>query len=139
MSAGDGIVHSEFNASETEPSHSLQIWIDARAEDLTPSYQQIAFAPEDKRGRLHLLAGPDSPEAGTAIINQDARVYVTEVDRDDRVTHALPEGRHAWIQVVRGTVDVNGTSLQQGDGAAISDERTVAVTGNGEVLLFDLP
>jgi redox-sensitive bicupin YhaK (pirin superfamily) len=140
MSAGDGIVHSEFNASETEPSHSLQIWIDARAEDLTPSYQQIAFAPQDKRGRLHLVAGPESPDAArTAIINQDARVYVTEVDRDDRVTHTLPQGRHAWIQVVRGTIDVNGTSLQQGDGAAISDERTVVVSGNGELLLFDLP
>jgi redox-sensitive bicupin YhaK (pirin superfamily) len=140
MTAGDGIVHSEFNASETEPSHSLQIWIDPHAEDLTPSYQQIAFAPEDKRGRLHLLAGPESPdEARTAVIRQDARVYVTEVGPDDRVTHALPEGRHAWIQVVRGDVDVNGTSLQQGDGAAISDERTVVVSGDGEVLLFDLP
>jgi redox-sensitive bicupin YhaK (pirin superfamily) len=140
MTAGDGIVHSEFNASETEPSHSLQIWIDPRAEDLTPSYQQIAFAPQDKRGRLHLLAAPDAADpAHTAVINQDARVYVTEVDADHRVTHALPEGRHAWIQVVRGAIDVNGTSLQQGDGAAISDERTVTVSGNGEVLLFDLP
>jgi redox-sensitive bicupin YhaK (pirin superfamily) len=140
MTAGDGIVHSEFNASETEPSHSLQIWIEPRAEDLTPSYQQIAFAPEDKRGRLHLLAGPESPDAArAAIINQDAQVYVTEVAPDDRVTHALPEGRHAWMQVVRGTIDVNGTSLQQGDGAAISDERTVVVSGDGEVLLFELP
>jgi quercetin 2,3-dioxygenase len=140
MTAGDGIVHSEFNASETEPSHSLQIWIEPRAEDLTPSYQQIAFAPEDKRGRLHLLAGPESPDAArTAIINQDAQVYVTEVAPDDRVTHALPEGRHVWMQVVRGTIDVNGTSLQQGDGAAISDERTVVVSGDGEVLLFELP
>jgi len=139
MTAGDGIVHSEFNASETEPSHSLQIWIEPRAEDLTPSYQQIAFAPEDKRGRFHLLAGPESSDvASTAVINQDARVYVTEVD-GTRVTHALPQGRHAWIQVVRGVVDVNGASLQQGDGAAVSDEPTVAVSGNGEVLLFDLP
>jgi len=139
MTAGDGIVHSEFNASETEPSHSLQIWIDPRAEDLTPSYQQVAFAPQDKRGRLHLLAAPDAADpAHTAVINQDARVFVTEVDADHRVTHALPEGRHAWIQVVRGAIDVNGTSLQQGDGAAISDERTVTVSGNGEVLLFDL-
>ena len=140
MTAGDGIVHSEFNASETEPSHSLQIWIDPRAEDLAPSYQQVAFAPQDKRGRLHLLAAPDAADpAHTAVINQDARVFVTEVDADHRVTHALPEGRHAWIQVVRGAIDVNGTSLQQGDGAAISDERTVTVSGNGEVLLFDLP
>ena len=140
MAAGDGIVHSEFNASDTEPSHSLQIWIEARAEDLTPSYQQIAFAAEDKRGRLHLLAAPETSDpARTAVINQDARVYVTEVDANDRVTHALREGRHAWIQVVRGAVDVNGTSLQQGDGAAISDERTVVVSGQGEALLFDLP
>jgi quercetin 2,3-dioxygenase len=140
MTAGDGIVHSEFNASDTESSHSLQIWIDARAEDLTPSYQQIAFAAEDKRGRLHLLAAPETPDpARTATINQDARVYVTEVDANERVTHALPEGRHAWIQVVRGAIDVNGTSLQQGDGAAISDERTVVVSGQGEALLFDLP
>ncbi len=140
MTAGDGIVHSEFNASEAEPSHSLQIWIEPRAEDLTPSYQQIAFAPADKRGRLHLLAGPESPDAArTATINQDARVYVTEVDQHDRVTYALPEGRHAWIQVVRGSIDVNGTSLQQGDGAAISDEGSLVVSGDGEVLLFDLP
>jgi redox-sensitive bicupin YhaK (pirin superfamily) len=140
MTAGDGIVHSEFNASDTESSHSLQIWIDPRAEDLTPSYQQIAFAPADKRGRLHLLAGPEAADsARTAIIRQDARVYVTEVDSDDRVSHSLPEGRHAWIQVVRGAIDVNGTSLQQGDGAAISDERTVVVSGRGEALLFDLP
>ena len=140
MTAGDGIVHSEANASESEPSHSLQIWIEPRAEDLTPSYQQIAFAHEDKRGRLHLLAAPDSPDpARTAVINQDARLYVTEVGAGDRVAHTLPEGRHAWIQVVRGAVDVNGTPLQQGDGAAVSDERSVVVSGDGEILLFDLP
>lgn len=139
MTAGDGIVHSEFNASETEPSHSLQIWIEPRAEDLTPSYQQIAFAPSNKRGRFHLLAGPESADPHTAVINQDARLYVTEVDADDRVTHTLPQGRHAWIQVVRGAVDVNGASLQQGDGAAVSDERTLVVSGHGEILLFDLP
>jgi redox-sensitive bicupin YhaK (pirin superfamily) len=140
MTAGDGIVHSEFNASETEPSHSLQIWIDPHAEDLTPSYQQISFAPEDKRGRLHLLAGPQSADpARTAVINQDARVYVTEVAPHDRVAHTLPEHRHAWIQVVRGVIDVNGMSLQEGDGAAISAERSLVVSGSGEVLLFDLP
>jgi quercetin 2,3-dioxygenase len=140
MTAGDGIVHSEANASDSEASHSLQIWIEPRAEDLTPSYQQIAFVPEDKRGRLHLLAGPDAVDpVRTAVINQDARLYVTEVGSGDRVTHSLSEGRHAWIQVVRGNVDINGASLQQGDGAALSDERTVVVSGDGEVLLFDLP
>ena len=140
MTAGDGLVHSEFNASDTEPSHSLQIWIDPRTEDLTPSYQQIAFAPEDRRGRLRLLAAPTSADpARTALIQQDAYLYVTEVTAGDRVTHALPEGRHAWIQVVRGAIDVNGTSLQQGDGAAITEERTIVVSGDGEALLFDLP
>ena len=140
MTAGDGIVHSEFNASDTEPSHSLQIWIDPRADDLPPSYQQVAFSPEDSRGRLHLLAGPEAADpARTAVIHQDARIFVTAVGPGDRVSHALNAGRHAWIQVVRGTVDINGTPLQQGDGAAISDERTVAVSGDGEVLLFDLP
>ena len=93
MTAGDGIVHSEFNASDTEPSHSLQIWIEPRAEDLTPSYQQIAFAPEDKRGRLHLLAGPEAADpARTAVINQDARVYVTEVGTG-RPRHPRAAGR----------------------------------------------
>jgi redox-sensitive bicupin YhaK (pirin superfamily) len=140
MTAGDGIVHSEFNASETEPSHSLQIWIEPRAEDLTPSYRQIGFAPDDVRGRLHLLAGPDATDGGRiAVINQDARLYAAEVGSGDRIAHALPEGRHAWIQVVRGTVVVNNTELRQGDGVAVSDEPSVLVAGDGEFLLFDLP
>ena len=140
MTAGDGIVHSEFNASDTEPSHSLQIWIEPRAEDLTPSYQQIAFAPDDVRGRLHLLAGPDAAIGGrTAVINQDTRLYAAEVGSGDRIAHALREGRHAWIQVVRGTIVVNSTELRQGDGVAVSDEPAVLVTGDGEFLLFDLP
>jgi quercetin 2,3-dioxygenase len=143
MSAGDGVVHSEFNASDTEPSHSIQIWIDPVAEDLTPAYQQIAFAPEEKRGRLHLLAAPESSEPSrTAVINQQARVYVTEVGPGDRVTHAIAPGRHAWVQVVRGQVAVNAQALGEGDGAAISDERELTVSGagsdGGEILLFDL-
>src|SRR5689334_23353547 len=139
MTAGDGIVHSEFNASDTEPSHSLQIWIAPRAEDLTPSYQQIAFAPDDVRGRLHLLAGPDPGDGRrAAVINQDARLYAAEVRAGDRLAHALSDGRHAWIQVVRGTIAVNSTGLQQGDGVAVSEESTLVVTGDGEFLLFDL-
>ena len=140
MTAGDGLVHSEFNASDTEPSHSLQIWIEPQTEDLAPSYQQIAFAPEDARGKLLLLAAPASADpARTAIIRQDAQLYVTEVAAGDRVVHPLREGRHAWIQVVRGDIDVNGAALRQGDGAAVSDERELVVSGTGEVLLFDLP
>ena len=139
MTAGDGIVHSEFNASDSAPSHLLQIWIEPRAEDLAPSYQQIAFAPADLRGRLHLLADPEPVDrTRIAAINQDARVYVADLGNGDRVTHALAPGRHAWIQVARGTVTVNGTSLQQGDGVAISDEPAVTVAGVGELLLFDL-
>src|SRR5688572_27138240 len=118
MSAGDGIVHSEFNASDTEPSHSIQIWIDPVAEDLTPRYQQIAFTPEEARGRLRLLAGPEPvDQAGAAVINQHARMYVTELGTADRVTHTLAPGRHAWVQVVRGQVAVNAQPLNEGDGA----------------------
>ncbi len=143
MSAGDGIVHSEFNASDTEGSHSLQIWIDPVAEDLTPSYQQIGFTTEERRGRLRLLAGPAAGHGpDVAVINQQAWVYVTEVGPAEPVTHALEPDRHAWIQVVRGDVTVNGHALSEGDGAAISDERNVTVTAGGpaggELLLFDL-
>jgi redox-sensitive bicupin YhaK (pirin superfamily) len=140
MTAGDGIVHSEFNASDTEPAHLLQIWIAPRSEDLTPSYQQIGYSPEDARSRLHLLAAPEAADRErTAVINQDARVYVADIEAGDRLTHPLGDGRHAWVQVFRGTVDVNGRSLETGDAAAISDEASVALSGAGAVLLFDLP
>src|SRR5215204_2993835 len=104
MSAGTGIVHSEFNASETEEVHSIQIWIEPAREDVTPSYQQIAFAPEEKAGRLRLLA---APEAGTTTINQDARLYVTALSPGQSVNHSIANGRFAWVQVVRGDVVVN--------------------------------
>jgi redox-sensitive bicupin YhaK (pirin superfamily) len=141
MSAGTGVVHSEFNASETEPVHSLQIWIDPRGEDLSPSYQQIAFAPEEKRGRFRLLAAPYGTEAAEPLtfINQDVRMLVAEVAPGDEVRHELADGRHAWAHVVRGDVSLNAHDLHEGDGVAISDERTVAIIGRGEVLLFDLP
>lgn len=143
MSAGDGIVHSEFNASETEPVHSIQIWIDPASEDLPPAYQQIAFAPQEKRGRLRLLAAPEKsgPDPMT-VINSDARLYVAELGSGETVTYVLAPGRHAWAQILRGTVSLNGQLLQTGDGAAISDERELAVSGTGpdgdELLLFDL-
>jgi quercetin 2,3-dioxygenase len=139
MTAGDGIVHSEFNASDTEASHSIQIWIDPVAEDLAPSYQQVAFPPEEKRGHLLLLAGPEPGDSSrTAVIRQQARLYVAELGRGDRVTHTLAPGRHAWVQVVRGHVMVNAHELSEGDGGAISDEQEVTVSGAGEVLLLDL-
>ena len=139
MSAGTGIVHSEFNASDAEEVHSIQIWILPEREDVTPSYQQIAFSPEDKQGRLRLLAGPEN---GATTIHQDARLYVTELAHNQRVTHRLAAGRGAWIQVVRGNVTVNGEALAEGDAAAVTEEPEVAVSGSGElggeVLLFDL-
>jgi redox-sensitive bicupin YhaK (pirin superfamily) len=144
MSAGNGIVHSEFNASESEPVHSIQIWIDPAREDLRPSYQQIAFASAEKRGRLRLLAAPVKGDGEPmTVINQDARIYVAELGRGETVKHALAPGRHAWAQVVRGSISLNGQTLKEGDGAAISDERELTVSGTGpdgdELLLFDLP
>jgi hypothetical protein len=143
MSAGSGVVHSEFNASETDPVHLFQIWILPAAEDLQPSYQQIAFAPEDKRGRLSLLAAPESNrDPAKTIIRQDARVYVVELAVQQKVRHPLDARRYAWVQVVKGNVSLNGQPLDEGDGAAVSDERELLVIGmkaGGEVLLFDLP
>lgn len=143
MSAGDGVVHSESNASDTEPVHLIQIWIDPASEDLPPSYQQVAFAPAEKHGRLRLLAGPEKtgPDPMT-IINQDARLYVAELGPGDAVAHTLALGRHAWTQILRGAVTLNGQLLTAGDGAAISHERELVVSGNAaenELLLFDLP
>ena len=144
MSAGNGIVHSEFNASEKEPVHSIQIWIEPKAEDLAPSYQQIRFAPAEKRGRFRLLAAPEaSQDEPATIINQDARLYVGELGHGETVIQVLAPGRHAWVQVVRGKASLNGQLLNEGDGAAISDEQQLTARGDGpeggEILLFDLP
>ena len=139
MSAGTGIVHSEFNASEEEPVHSIQIWILPDKEDVKPSYQQIAFGPEEKKGRLRLLAGPDG---GATTIHQDARLYVTQIAPKQSVSHQLAPGRHAWVQVVQGDVLLNGQELHEGDAAALSEEPTLTLAGGGdgggEVLVFDL-
>ena len=143
MSAGDGVVHSESNASEIEPVHLIQIWIAPSAEDLPPSYQQVAIPPAAKRGRLHLLAGPAGTggDAPATVINQDARLYLSELATGESVRQTLAPTRHGWVQVVRGAVSLNGQPLQEGDGAAVSDEAELSVTGGasgGEVLLFDL-
>lgn len=143
MSAGTGVVHSEFNASDTEPVHLMQIWIEPSAEDLPPSYQQVAIPPERKRGRLHLLAGPPGDGNPATTINQNARLYVAALGAGETVTQRLGADRHAWVQVVRGTASVNGERLDVGDGAAVSGEPELLVRGDGadggEVLLFDLP
>jgi len=144
MSAGSGIVHSEFNGSEGDPVHSIQIWITPAAEDLKPSYQQIAFSPSEKRGRFRLLAGPHvSQTERTTVINQDARLYVSELGPGEPLVRDLVPRRKAWIQVVRGNVTLNGQGLDEGDGAGIGDEQKLVLVGAGpegcEILLFDLP
>ncbi len=142
MSAGTGVIHSEFNASEKEPGHFLQIWIEPAAEDVEPSYQQISFDPGEKRGRLRLLAAPrGSNHAEAAAIHQDAYVYASELGSGETLGQKLGPGRHAWVQVARGKVSMNGESLAEGDAAAVSDERELSFTGGAdgsEFLLFDL-
>ena len=140
MSAGTGVVHSEFNASRGEPVHFLQIWIVPSEEDLQPSYQQISFAPQDKHGRLKLLAGPEKTD-GAAVIHQDAWVYASTLEAGQSVEKPLAKGRHAWVQVASGNVVLNGHALKTGDGAAVSNEERVRLDGaqgGAEVLLFDL-
>ena len=139
MSAGSGVVHSEFNGSESEPVHFFQIWIMPEKEGITPGYEQKLFPEDERRGKLRLLVAPGA-EDGALTINQDARLYSAILAAGDKVEHALAQGRGAWLQVARGSVDVNGTTLKAGDGAAIEDESSLAIAANGdaEVLLFDL-
>jgi quercetin 2,3-dioxygenase len=139
MSAGTGIRHSEMNASTREPVHLLQIWIMPDSRGHEPGYEQKAFPHEEKRGKLRLLASPDGAD-GSVTIHQDARLYVSLLSPGDEVTHRLAKGRYAWLQVAKGAVELNGKPLQQGDGAAVSDEPTLSVKGtkDAEVLLFDL-
>ncbi len=144
MSAGSGVVHSEFNASETEPVHLFQIWILPAEEDLQPAYQQIGFGPEEKRGKLRLLAAPEMDrDRPMTVIRQNARVYVTELGSGETVRHAMDPKRHAWVQIVKGDISLNGEPLTEGDGVAITEESELSLTGRaptgGELLLFDLP
>jgi quercetin 2,3-dioxygenase len=139
MTAGTGVAHSEFNPSQSQPVHLLQIWIMPNKSGLKPGYEQKAFSVEDRQGKLRLIASPDGSN-GSVTINQDAKVYASILDEGEVVEHMLAPGRHAWIQVARGSVEVNGNKLDQGDGAAVSEETRVTIAGarNSEVLLFDL-
>jgi len=144
MSAGTGIVHSEFNGSEERPVHLLQIWIEPAMEDVHPSYQQISFDPAERHGKFRLLASPHpGADGASAAIHQDARVYAAEVDPSHTLPASIKTGRAAWIQVARGSMAVNGQALNQGDAAAIEGETDLVFTGNGqggaEFLFFDLP
>jgi quercetin 2,3-dioxygenase len=143
MSAGTGVVHSEFNGSESEPVHFFQIWILPRDYDITPGYEQKAFPEEERRGRLRLIVSPGSEE-GSLGIRQDARIYSALLQSGDSIEHQLAAGRGAWLQVMRGSVTINGNALSQGDGAAIEEEPSLMIEPSAaanevsEVLLFDL-
>lgn len=139
MSAGTGVRHSEMNASESELVHLYQIWILPEAEGIRPGYEQKLFAPEEKAGKLRLVASRGG-EDGALKIHQDARVYNSLLSAGDELTHALEQGRHAWVQVVKGAVTVNGEALGEGDGAAVSDEAALVIRASedAEIILFDL-
>jgi len=139
MTAGSGIRHSEFNPSTTEEVHLLQIWIQPEKAALPPSYEQKAFPEEEKQGKLRLIASRDASN-GSVKINQDAKLYVTLLKPGEEVTHEFAVQRHGWLQVARGAVELNGKKLNQGDGAAITDEKKLTIKGtkDAEVLLFDL-
>jgi len=139
MTAGTGIRHSEFNPSSTEPLHLYQIWLLPGKHGLTPSYDQKTFPETEKQGLLRLVASPDAQD-GSLLIRQDSRVYLSSLATGQEVKHALRPGRHAWLQVVRGTVDLNGRTLAVSDGAAVSDETELTIRAKepSELMLFDL-
>jgi len=139
MSAGTGVAHSEFNPSDSEPVHLLQIWIMPRARNLPSSYEQKAFSKDERRNQLRLVASDDGSN-GSVTIQQDAKVYAAILDGDRAIEHTLPDNRYAWLQVARGNLNVNGHELTQGDGAAISRERSLKLVSpdEAELLLFDL-
>ncbi len=140
MSAGTGIRHSEFNASETEPVHFLQIWILPEKSGLVPGYEQKRVEAAAKRGRLRLIGSRDGGE-GVVTIHQDVGLYASLLDAGESVKHDLANGRSAWVQVATGAAEVNGTKLKAGDGLAIADEGEVRLNGTAdgtELLLFDV-
>jgi redox-sensitive bicupin YhaK (pirin superfamily) len=139
MSAGTGVAHSEFNPSDSESVHLLQIWIMPRARNLPPSYEQKAFSEDDRRNRLRLVASDDGRD-GSVTIQQDAKLYAAILDRDAAIEHTLADNRYGWLQVARGSVNLNRHALTQGDGAAISHERSLKILSSdeAELLLFDL-
>jgi redox-sensitive bicupin YhaK (pirin superfamily) len=139
MTAGTGVMHSEFNPSPTEPVHLYQIWLFPEQKGLAPGYEQKAFLEEEKQNRWRVVASRDARE-GSLTIHQDADLHLARLERGRRLEYSLRPGRHAWLQVLRGRVDLNGQNLQAGDGAAASDEAMLAleVPEEAEVLLFDL-
>ena len=139
MSAGTGITHSEFNHSGSELVHFLQIWILPNQEGVKPSYEQKVFADEEKLNNLQLVASQDGRK-GSVTIHQDVNLYASIIEQNKEVVYHVPAGRHVWLQVARGSVELNGNRLDSGDGAAVSNEDYLTITGKvkADVLIFDL-
>ena len=139
MTAGTGVRHSEFNPSDTEWVHLYQIWLLAQRKGLKPSYEQLAVAQDDQRGRFRLVASPEGAD-GSLTIHQDARLYLASLSPGEGTAHEIDRGRGAWLQVLRGSVNVLGHDFVAGDGVAVTDENAVSVhaAAPSEVLLFDL-
>jgi redox-sensitive bicupin YhaK (pirin superfamily) len=139
MSAGTGVTHSEFNPSPEAGVHFLQIWLLPRERGLPPGYEQKRFPQEERRGRLRLIAAGDGRD-GAVTIHQGADLWTALLQPGESVRHALASGRYAWLHVARGAVRLNGSTLGAGDGAAMSAEAALEITGaaDAEILLFDL-
>jgi redox-sensitive bicupin YhaK (pirin superfamily) len=139
MSAGTGVRHSEMNPSPGDPVHFLQIWLIPSKNGIAPSYEQKTFTDAEKRGRLRLVASPDGHD-GSVTIHTDAHLYAGLFDGEESAALELAPGRHAWVQVARGAIELNGQKMVAGDGAALSGETSLVLRGgvNSEVLVFDL-
>ena len=139
ISAGTGIVHSEYNGSSTEPVHFLQIWLEPSTDGLKPTYEQLSLTEEQKLGKLVPVATPEG--GGPLKIHQDANVLIGQVEAGRTLEHPLASGRKAWVHVIRGAANVNGHSLATGDAAALTGESSVSIKGvgpNTELLIFDV-
>jgi len=139
MSAGTGILHSEFNPSKTEPVHFLQIWMIPDQDGLTPSYEQKSFPLDERRGRLRLVADPDGRD-GAVTLHEDARLFIANLEGGERISHEAERGRGIWVQIARGNIRLNGKPMREGDGAAAEEEPRLIIEADpqAEVLLFDL-
>lgn len=139
ISAGTGITHSEFNPSASEPTHFYQIWLLPKSQGIEPSYQQKYFADAELHNVLRVVASPDGRD-GSLSIHQDATIYLSKLENGNSIRHKMASGQYAWLQVLRGSVTLNGVALATSDGAAISDKTELNITANSdaEIMLFDL-
>jgi redox-sensitive bicupin YhaK (pirin superfamily) len=139
MSAGTGVTHSEWNHSEAEPVHFLQVWILPERRGITPGYEQKSFGSSDLGSRLRLVASRDGRD-GSLTLHQDASLFIARLSAGEIVRHDLAPGRHAWVQVARGSLALNGVALGEGDGASTGEgpRLELRATGEAEVFLFDL-